>query len=426
MSRAPQAISSARRRRVLAQAAVLLVALTAAGRAAADTDLFGRDTISGLLDLRVIGADGEDSYLRGGLGKTEASGAGAGVAVRPTLELATAAWRPQLADDLDAYVTVQNQPHQTHPFDLGEAFLQYRPVPHSSLRFGLRAGLMWPPASLEHDGPAWALTRTLTPSAANTWIAEEVKVAGVEGFVSHDFGSQRLTATAAVFGDNDTSGALLAYRGWALSDIRTPLFGSLPTPDGPAAPDDVYQTGASTALDHRPGGYARLEWRPPAPVALQAFVYDNNADPNVHRGPAWTWQTDFADVGLAARPAEGVEVLAQALGGRSYSGPDTRQGWSVEEDFSAAYLLATRVAGPNRFTVRIDEFEVSDRLQGGPAGHDEHGWATTGDYAYALGPNLSLWVEALHVWSRRPERAAFGLPPGQAQNVVQFAIRASI
>ena len=48
---------------------VLLVLPIAAGSARAQGDFFGRDTLSGLLDLRVAAADGERSWLDGGFGK---------------------------------------------------------------------------------------------------------------------------------------------------------------------------------------------------------------------------------------------------------------------------------------------------------------------------------------------------------------------
>ena len=72
--------------------------------------------------------------------------------------------------------------------------------------------------SLEHDRRVWGLTDTITPSAINSWIGEEVKVVGAEGTITHDFDGGRLAATGGVFGYDDTSGTLLSFRGWALHD----------------------------------------------------------------------------------------------------------------------------------------------------------------------------------------------------------------
>jgi len=387
-------------------------------------DLFGRDTLSGMLDLRLVGADGEDSFLRGGFGKTEASGAGSGVAVRPMADLAALAWRPELADNLSAYVLVQNQPYQYHAVDVAEAYLRYKPLPRPGrLNYGLRAGLMWPPVSLEHDGPAWTTTRTLTPSAINTWIAEEIKVVGVEGTLDGEIAGNRLGLTAAVFGDNDTAGTLLAYRGWALDDTRSTLFGQLALPAGPPRAE-AYYAQASLELDGRPGGYIKLDWRPPAPVSLQAFYYDNGGNPYLFKDGQWSWRTTFGDVGMTARPAQDVEILAQAMKGRTYYG-DAGGPVNLDVDFAAAYVLATRVVGRSRFTVRADWFETQDQSYLGQD-RGERGKAATADYAFALTPHLSLWIEAIHVWSNRPARTTLGLPATDPQNVLQIALRARL
>lgn len=156
----------------------LALAASVASPVRAEIDLLGRDTFSDLLDVRVAAADGEPSFLRGGAGKLDASGGGGDLAARPVLNLATLIWRLNLGGDVSAYVSAQAQTHQEDAVELSEAFLAWRPTPHDPTRVSARAGLFWPPFSLEHDGVAWTTTRTLTPSAVNTWIAEEVKVAG--------------------------------------------------------------------------------------------------------------------------------------------------------------------------------------------------------------------------------------------------------
>ena len=412
-------------------ALVALVLFGPVRPAAAQTDLVGPDTLSGVLDLRLDAADGEDSFLRGGYGKTEVSGARGGVAVRPALGLAALAWRPEVYGDLSAYVLAESQTGQYHAVDLAEAYLLYKPLPRSALlHYALRAGLMWPPASLEHDGPAWTVTRTLTPSAIDTWIAEEVKTAGVEASIGGEYFGQRLDLTAAAFGDNDTAGTLLAYRGWALDDIRSTLFAEIPMPQGPPR-FEAYAAEPSTSLDSRAGIYAKLDWRPPAPIALQAFYYDNNGDPHVFKDGQWDWRTRFGDLGLTAHPGWGVEVLGQVLKGESYYGgygPGLR---FVDVKFASAYLLVTRRFGRSRFTVRADWFDVQDQLDylGGAyaeSARDERGKAGTVDYAYALTHHLSLWLEGMHVWSNHPSRAMIGLPPTETQNVLRVALRASL
>ena len=46
--------------------------------------------------------------------------------------------------------------------------------------FGLQTGVMNVPFSLEHTGPAWPPEYTITASALNSWLWEDLNLAGVE------------------------------------------------------------------------------------------------------------------------------------------------------------------------------------------------------------------------------------------------------
>jgi hypothetical protein len=400
--------------------------LTVAGAARAEADLFSRDTISGMVDLRGGWADGEESWLEHGYGKLQ----GGGERGQAGIDLAAVVWRPTLGWDWSAYVDLVHQDEGDQPVDLDEAYLSYRPTPRSQTRLSARVGLFYPPVSLEHDGPAWSVSRTLTPSAANSWIAEEVKVGGVEGTVSAMLGDHRLSATAALFGFNDTSGTLLSFRGWALHDVRTTVLGKLPLPRTDAFHHALYGGQADIAqptleLDGDIGGYAKLEWRPPAPVALSLFYYDNAGDPQVFEHNQWGWRTRFANLSLVAKPRPDIEILAQALHGNTYYGAETPMGRYVDVDFSAAYVLATWTGHRHRVTGRVDYFETRDRSFQAIDDNNEHGWALTAAYAYSISPHAAVWVEALHVSSDRAQRAYVGPDQQQAQTGLQTALRYS-
>ena len=47
--------------------------------------------------------------------------------------------------------------------------------------WGLQAGLTGTPFSLEHVGPAWSPEYTISASALDNWLWEEISLAGVEG-----------------------------------------------------------------------------------------------------------------------------------------------------------------------------------------------------------------------------------------------------
>ncbi|HEX4096772.1 MAG TPA: hypothetical protein VHX64_08585, partial [Caulobacteraceae bacterium] len=195
--------------------------LFAASPALADPDLFSRDAFEGLIDIRAIGVDGQPSYLDGGFGRLRYGGTSAG-GFAGELSLADMAlvWKPQFTWALGAIVDVEHQDGQQHGIDLVQAYLTYRPTPGADTRFTARAGLYYPPISEEHEGPSWSVADTITPSAINSWVGEEVKVVGGEAKVTHRFGDQELSATFGLFGYDDTAGTLLAFRGWGLTDMK--------------------------------------------------------------------------------------------------------------------------------------------------------------------------------------------------------------
>jgi len=204
-------------RKRIALGAAMFAAAPASPCTARVVDLFAPATIHGVVDLRAGAADGETSFTLAEFGKARFGGDG-GPGLRGNVEVANATleWTPRFSWDLSAVVDAVVQPGQELPIDIGQAYLLYKPVPTSSTRFQVRAGLFYPPVSLENDSRAWGVTDTITPSAINSWIGEEVKVVGVEGKVSHDFGDQAISATAGVFSFDDTAGTLLAFRGWAM------------------------------------------------------------------------------------------------------------------------------------------------------------------------------------------------------------------
>ena len=101
-------------------------------------------------------------------------------------------WTPRFSWSLGGTVVATAQQGQDQAVDLSEAFLTYKPLLGGGTRIVARAGLFWPPVSLEHTGPEWRVRDTITPSAINSWIGEEVKVGGLEAQV--DSSGRRRTA----------------------------------------------------------------------------------------------------------------------------------------------------------------------------------------------------------------------------------------
>jgi hypothetical protein len=174
------------------------------------------------------------------------------------------------------------QPRFGPAVGLGEAYLLYKPLPMSPLRLQARAGLLYVPVSLEHNatpGEAWIVRNTITPSAINSWIGEEVKVLGVEGRISRSFDVLAIDATLGVFGGNDTSGTLLALRGWSFSNLVGTENARLPLPpfSDYVEPLQSRRTRPVISLDDRVGAYAKAEISLPSGARAAITYYNNNA-----------------------------------------------------------------------------------------------------------------------------------------------------
>ncbi|MEO8277019.1 MAG: hypothetical protein ABI639_12460 [Thermoanaerobaculia bacterium] len=166
-------------------------------------------SLSALLDFRLVDSNARNGWLDEGLDKLrfvdgERLKLGAGL-----LEA-----RARFTPTLSGQVTVGAFDGLGEAIHATEAFLQYSPVPRSAWRMQARAGVFYPPISLENTGPGWSSPYTLSFSAIDSWIGEEVRTLGAEIELTdmgrfrsspHDF-----SFTAALFRFNDPAGAILS------------------------------------------------------------------------------------------------------------------------------------------------------------------------------------------------------------------------
>jgi hypothetical protein len=413
-------------RHCAAALAAAVLAMTA-GAAQAQSQIFGPETLHGLADLRVSAADGEKSWLDGGFGKAAVSGDGHGVKVKPRLAEAALEWKPRLNFAVSGVVAVELQPQVRPAFDLSEAYLKLQAPPNPVGRISGRLGYFYPPVSQEHDGTAWTTPDMLSASALNSWIGEEVKVIGAEGTITHAFGAHEVSATAAVFGWNDTSGTLLTFRGWALGGIKAGYNTAFKLPPLSAfmVTKQADETYPRLELDNRVGYYGRLEWRPPAPVSFNATYYDNVGNRIAVEDLQWAWETRFLNVGMRWDVDDRTKVLAQAMNGETLMGYRTPRGIWIDMGYRAAYVLASRSYGAHALSGRIDWFETNDHTYQDIDNNDEEGWALTGAWRHHLAAHADLLFEAQHISSKRPSRALAHDAPKQDQTVLQTALRLS-
>ncbi|HEX5380255.1 MAG TPA: hypothetical protein VFW47_16880 [Phenylobacterium sp.] len=390
-----------------------------AGGARAQSAAFGPEAFHGLAEVRLASTGGENSWLDHGSGKTDAL---------EGLSLSEVAleWRPRFNFALAAVITAELQPKVSDKVDLGEAYLQLKSPPSELGRLSGRAGLFYPPVSLENDGVAWTHPDMISASALNSWIGEEVKVVGVEATLTREFGAHEVSLTGATFGWNDTSGTLLSFRGWAQGSVKSPTRDDFELP--PLSPFMSARQGDETypirELDHRVGYYGRVEWRPPAPVSFEALYYDNVGDrTSVDSHRQWAWETRFLNLGLKADLGPRTRILAQVVNGETLMGYRYLGERWLDVGFQAAYLEVRRAIGEDALTGRIDGFTTNDRTLKSLDNNDETGWAAAGAWRHRLAPHADLILEALHVSSDRPGRAYGGMPARQDQTVLQSALR---
>jgi hypothetical protein len=319
---------------------------------------------------------------------------------------------------------------------VAEAFVLWRPVPTSSTRMQARAGMLYVPVSLAHNstpGEPWAVRDTLTPSAINSWIGEEVKVLGAEGTVERTFDSLGLQATVAAFSHNDTAGKLIAMRGWSFSDVVATSSGRLTLPPrSDYADPQSPRTMPFRRLDDRLGAYGRIRLSH-ARGTVDLTAYDNNAQLGAGRNGQWGWWTRFYNLGVILRLGATTTLSGQALDGHTDALIGGPGGYRFNLNFQSAYLRLVEHRGPETLTGRLDLFETRNKhlspgdlfYHPGPPDVDEtyseNGWSALGAWRHALSPGRAVTVKLLHVTWKRAYMAEFGTAPHPASNILRTA-----
>jgi hypothetical protein len=372
------------------------------------------------LDGRLVAAPGETSWTRGGLGKTRFGGGGVDARFGGAGVVGTAQFTPALM----ALASVQWQDTDYATLDTIEAYLRYRPVSLSRWRWSVQAGAFLPPISLENDAIGWTSSWTLTPSAINSWVGEELRATGAEGRLEWRGDDASWELRSALFQRNDPAGNLLAVRGWSLSDLTYGLGSRPHEPDAvvrrnggqPPGRYDPFQN-----IGHRSGWYANLDWRTSAGGRLSLMRYDNRADPAAHSDSGvFAWHTWFWSLGASADTGP-IRWIAQAMDGATVIEPV--DGLQFETRFRSAFLLAGWNRGAWRPALRIEHFSTRELAAAVGTGQGEHGNAVTAALNWRPRDWLRLSAEVLRIDSVRTQRVDAGLAPGSAVTQVQLGVR---
>jgi hypothetical protein len=352
-----------------------------------------------LLDVRLVGGGPAPSWTEGGPGKMRYGGsvsdAGFQRATRLVLSQAALQVGASLPWDVRAQAQVNIEPKIAVDYRpwLIEAILR-KEWGDANRGWGTQMGVMNVPFSLENTGPAWSPEFTISASALNSWLWEDINLAGVEGESWYVTSSGvRLGALVGAGYGGDQIGRLLALRGWVVGDTLGGINGDLALP----------ARGARTAIfserDQRPALYSWLSVGDEAQIAaVKLGILDNRGD----ESEPHVWHTHFTTLGLVLHPYPRVDLLAQYLDGatRVQSPPN-------DSAMSAFYVLLSYHYTRQRLSLRYDSFRVHD-LEGSPS-TSEHGHAVTAAYLIQVGLRNRIALE--YVWMNSHRDATGPLNP---------------
>ena len=382
------------------------------------------EPLRGYLDVGLAVHDAQAHALNGGTGKLRYGERGGGLDFEPKLSEARLIGALGLGSAWRVLVDVKYDDEQRHLLDIGEAFLAYRSPPAASgLQLRLKAGTFLPPFSLENRAIGWTSPYTLSSSALNAWIGEELRINGAELRLVFERADWQYNLASASYFANDTAGTVLALRGWAIHDRELGLFDRMRMPRAQLALFKQAGIFASHLayyeprheIDRRPGFYAGGSVRDPQAHKFEFYYYNNAGDPEaINRsggGLEWAWRTRFWVAGFETPLPGDVLFVTQALLGDTAIGRRRGPRRGMDMDYFSGYGLLTRSFGTVQASVRGEYFEMRDRdgLRGA-YDNSESGYGVTVAASRQVAARLRLLLEAQYVEHQRPVRVLSGQP----------------
>jgi hypothetical protein len=270
----------------------------------------------------------------------------------------------------------------------------------------LRAGQFFLPTSRENKDELWTSPYTVSFSALNSWIGEEVRPLGVDLQYRHTTSrGHALTTAATAFQGNDSMGALLAWRGWAIGNRLSTYSEVLPLPPLPSLAtsfplqrkDGTKPFG--TDLDGRTGYSARVRYSVPQRANVIYTYLDNRGDRELHRGE-YAWATKFHLLGLEVGDADRLVLAGEYMRGSTTMGRGVN---FVDADFFAAYLLVSGKSGRNRLTARYELFNTEEQDFSPAETNEENGRSWTLTWMFDASAPLRLAAELTQVVGDRAD-----------------------
>jgi len=347
--------------------------------------------LHGFFTARGISVDAQRSWAAGGMGKF-AVGAESGDD-RRFVDVESAQlgfdWTPVRWLTLHADGIARREPPETGGKRAG-LVQAYADVFNEKWR--LRAGTFWHPTSRENVDPLWNSRYSITYSALNSWIGQEVRPVGVDLQYSPNF---YLTVGATAFRGNDTMGTLLSDRGWTFGD-RLSVYGeNLPRP----WEDPPTTRAIGPDLDGKNGYSGRIRVQVPERAMIQLTHIENRAPLVSELKGQEPWRTKFDIIGLQFGQTTSPRVIAAewARGSTTIG----FRGGSAQTDFDTAYLLVSQKRGRDRYTTRIERFWTRDHERSPDDEGRENGRALTIAWFRDLSEKVRLGFEYVRVDGER-------------------------
>lgn len=408
----------------------VVVAVSFAGpvRAAELTDWLA---VRGLLDVRAVMTGDTVSWEQGRLGKARYGADQPGDSrLLGRFAEGSLILEPRFNWDVSGFVHLIAASDQRFAVDVAEAFVSYKPAPSGSFRLKGRAGAFFPPISLENTGLAWTSPYSITPSAINSWVGEELKTVGPELVMEWRNASSRFEAVGALYTGNDTAGTELTWRGWAVHDRKAGVLKRLELPQvriiRPTSVPRINQAPYSEPgdeIDDRIGYYAGARLSDATTGSFEALYYDNRAKDTIIKKRQWAWRTKFTSIGARGIVGDDIEVLAQFMKGTTSILTFPGAPSMIKVGYESGYVLASHTWDRHRISGRIEYFKTDDKDQS-LDNNNEDGTALLAAYVFRPMELQRLTLEVLHIHSKRPERTlSFGLPSTANETQIQASYR---
>jgi hypothetical protein len=375
---------------------------------------------TGYLTARGIYASGPSSWTTGGIGRLDFGGDRTRGTVGAQLG---ADWTPTSWLTLHAHGLARQEPGGTRGKRAGlvEAYAEV----HGE-KWRVRAGELFLPTSRENIDPLWTSPYTISFSALNTWIGQELRPIGVDVQVKPNF---YLTAGATAFRGNDTSGTLLAWRGWSVGNRLSVHDEIVPLPPLFSLGKPGYfrwQRDGSTAfgrdLDGRTGWSARVRASLPERAMIQITRVDNRGDRKLYTDE-YSWRTKFNLIGGEIGSPDRTIVAAEYANGSTGMGLWDPTHAFVQMDFSTAYVLVSHKAGRLRTSARFDVFDTHDRDHSIAETNRENGRSWTLAAFYEPTDHARAGLEFVQVTGRRIAAEESGLDGNTDGRTVTVELR---